>query len=295
MEKIYISGHLKNTERGRDVAKKLNEIAQKISYTFEIVEIPDPLHSKNEWCRDYMPVKGADGNYKLFKYQPSYMMGYVTYERMIPDQLSICKKLDLPIEVVDIILDGGAIEIIGKKGIISDKVLSENTTSWQQGKPNIIAKIKEILCLDELIVVPADPWDFTGHVDGMVRFVDESTVLVNDLTGLDDFMKEESDYERWMYANWRGNLSKSLESAGLKRIPLTCTTQENEEDDWANGAYMNFLKLDKVIIMPSFNDPQNDNDAKAILEKVYKRPVETIEATELAKKGGVINCVTWNA
>lgn len=52
----------------------------------------------------------------------------------------------------------------------------------------------------------------------------------------------------------------------------------------ANGAYINYLKLDKVIIMPTFNDPENDNEAKRRLETVFRRPVETIEADELAKK-----------
>ncbi len=295
METIYISGHLKNTDRGKHIAKELHQIAQNSSYNFQIIEIPNPFHSKNEWCRDYMPLKGSDGQYKSFKYRPSYMMDYASYEKMIPDLVKLCKELKLSAEEQDIILDGGAIEILGGKGIISDKVLGENTSSWNNGKPEILEDIKQALKLDELIVVPADPWDFTGHVDGMIRFVDNNTVLVNDLTGLDNFMKEEPEYDQWTYNKWKGNLKNSLDHAGLKQIPLTCTTYNNPEDDWANGAYMNFLNLTGCIIMPTFDDPENDIKAQNILEQVYNRPVETIEAVELAKKGGVINCVTWNA
>lgn len=89
METIYISGHLKNTDRGRHIAKSLIQIAKNPAYNFKIEEIKEPYHRKNEWCRDYMPTRSANGIYKLFKYRPSYMMGYTSYEKMIPDQVKL--------------------------------------------------------------------------------------------------------------------------------------------------------------------------------------------------------------
>ncbi|HET6559773.1 MAG TPA: agmatine deiminase family protein, partial [Prolixibacteraceae bacterium] len=58
------------------------------------------------------------------------------------------------------------------------------------------------------------------------------------------------------------------------------------------GIYVNFLLLEDIIIMPGY---KNDTDEIAAekLKKLYHRTVKTIKATELAKQGGMINCVTW--
>ena len=57
---------------------------------------------------------------------------------------------------------------------------------------------------------------------------------------------------------------------------------------------MNFLKLDSCIIMPTFDDPENDKEAERVLQELYGKRIITVEATELAKKGGLMNCITWN-
>ena len=240
-----------------------------------------------------MPIRNCQNELILFVYNPSYLREYQTYRNTIPNQEAICNNLNLNVSPSDIILDGGAIEIYGNKAIISDRVISENTTSWKKGIPELLDEIKNLLNLRELIVVPSDPWDFTGHVDGMVRFVNDKKVLVNDLSGMDQKMKEEDPKIQIVYNNWKRNLCKSLENAGLKSEPLPCTVHRNESDESAVGVYMNFLKLEKCIFMPTFGDPDNDDNAKSVLNKWYEREVIPIEATDLAERGGIINCVTW--
>jgi len=289
---IYISGYLKKTIRGKEIVEKLNALEN------EIVQIPDKFLANNEWCRDYMPVKATDGTYVLFCYLPSYIVGRSSYEKTIPDQLAICHALDIPVlddKAQDIIMDGGAIEIHGKRGIISDKVFYENHTVWSKGRPYVYDQIKELLKLDDLIVIPSDPWDFTGHVDGMVRFIDDNRVLVNNLAGMDKHMKEkESEYTQAKFNLWKQNFNQTLEEAGFKSIPLTCTVHQNISDNSGVGEYINFLKLPDKIVMPVFEGQDNAyKQAFEILQSAYAREVVSIEASKLAEKGGVINCVTW--
>ncbi len=290
-KEIFISEYLGKTKAGKDILQSLQKFVKEHN-RYKLREIP---YNKNEWCRDYMPVKNAKGDLIQFTYNPSYLREYKTYRKTIPeDQQKINKALKLNIkEYSDIILDGGAVEIHGKKAILSDRVLLENTTSWKGTSPVLIENIKSCLQVTDLIVVPADPWDFTGHVDGMVRFVDAGTVLVNDLSGLDKKMKNENTKIQEVYEKWRTNFDNTLENAGLKSRQLPCTVHRNEKDVWATGVYMNFLKLYDFIIMPVFGDKENDNKAKVKLEETYDREVFTIEATELSKKGGIINCITW--
>jgi len=288
---IYISGYLKKTIRGKGIFEKLNTLDN------DIVEIPDGAHSNNEWCRDYMPVKAADGSYVLFRYLPSYIVGRKTYEDTIPNQLAICHELNIPVlddKVQDIILDGGAIEIHGKKGILSDRVFADNHAVWEKGQPVIYGQIKDLLKLNKLIVVPSDPWDFTGHVDGMVRFIDEKKVLVNDLSGMDEYMKKESESVQMKYKLWKKNFQRTLLDTGFELIPLSCTIHLNNSDSSGVGEYINFLKLKDKIIMPEFKEQDETNkSAKEILKDAFGCEIVGIEATALAEQGGVINCVTW--
>ena len=292
-KEIFISEYLGKTNAGKEIVQSLQKFVREHA-RYKLRKIP---YNKNEWCRDYMPVKNAKGDLIQFTYNPSYLREYKTYRETIPEnQKKINQALDLDIKennFSNIILDGGAVEIHGEKAILSDRVLSENSTSWKGTSPVLLKDIQYLLKVKELIVVPADPWDFTGHVDGMVRFVDTDTVLVNDLSGLDQKMEKENEKIRKVYKKWKTNFSSSLKTAGLKTELLPCTVHNNEKDAWATGVYMNFLKLDDFIIMPVFRDKENDNKAKVRLGEVYDREVFTIEATELSKKGGIINCVTW--
>ncbi len=289
-EKVYISKYLGETNRGRAVAEDLNNILGDKLNTI-------PLN-KNEWCRDYMPVKASDGGLVLFKYMPSYLVGRSSYEKTIPNQISICNRLKLKYEASQIIMDGGAIEIIGGKGIVSDRVIADNSTAWERNAPIVLDEIKRKLKLEKLIIVPSDPWDFTGHMDGLVRFIDDKNVLINDLKGLDQKMKDEaSTYEQELYDRWKNNFELSLHLAGFKIHKLTCEAHHNSNEKSAKGIYLNFLKLDDMIIMPEYEGDKfqsaNSKAKEEICLHYPKKQIISVKADKLSDEGGIINCVTW--
>ena len=53
---VYVSNYLRKTNRGKPVYNEFKKLEAEGRLTLK--EIPD---NKNEWCRDYMPVKAADG------------------------------------------------------------------------------------------------------------------------------------------------------------------------------------------------------------------------------------------
>ena len=286
---VYISDHLeKATEKGihygEAAAKKLQNIEE-----IEIILIIN--NCNNVWCRDYMPVKSASGKYIHFKYQPSYMFGMVKYKDKFPDRKKLQNEFQLPnYETSDIILDGGAIEICGKKGIVSDQVFRDNKSIPE---PEIMKEIKDILDLEQLIVVPHYPYDFTGHVDGMVRFIDEKSVVVNDLNKeLKCAENSKIPYRIKRIGKWVADFKSALVSAGLKWVELPTSYSENGSDSSGEGIYINFLLLEDLIIMPGYGKDE-DAEAADLLKNLYGKKVITVYATELAKQGGMINCVTW--
>ena len=93
---------------------------------------------------------------------------------------------------------------------------------------------------------------------------------------------------------WHHSFRNTLYNAGFKIETLTYTPDENQPDKSAKGVYLNFLLLEDKLIMPTFDDKQNDAQAAEILEHLYMREAIKIEASELAAEGGIINCVTWS-
>ncbi|HEX8332577.1 MAG TPA: agmatine deiminase family protein [Segetibacter sp.] len=282
---IYISEYLEKTDRGKSVVKQLKNYASENYY--DLRSIP---FNKNEWCRDYMPVLSSVGEAVLFSYKPKYLLSSKSGLASIPNQKKICKELNLKYkDCSDIVLDGGAIDIHNTKGFISDRFIQQNISV-----DNVKLKIQDALALDELNVIPADPWDFTSHVDGLVRFIDDMNVIVNDYTEIEKQIATSSKYIRDKYTGWKYAFDKVLLDTGCTIHKLVSCVHNNLTSTSAKGIYLNFLLQDNFIIMPTFKDFEVENQqALKKLEQLYKRKVLPIEADKLAEHGGIINCAAW--
>lgn len=269
---VYMSELLR--ERYPETCNNLLAILEKhhVNYSF--------LKGTNDiWCRDYMPVRLESGKLIQFRYEPSYLMKDSKYVDTRSDVHKVCEMNGIKAEDSKINLDGGNVLICDGRAIISDRVFSENPGV---DKESLIKELSSLLeC--EIIIIPAINDDFTGHADGMVRFVDRNTILGNDRA------KE--------YKYWRNGISDVLAAYHLNYIdvPFFEDKSDHEHKDSAIGVYVNFLELDDLIIAPVFKCDVDD-EAIAIIEKAFpNKPVERIDYRDVAKEGGLLNCTTWVA
>lgn len=244
------------------VLKTLN-----ISYKF----LP---YTKEIWAVDYMPIQVAKDKFVQFKYTPDYLS---EYQDLISDVDRICKAIKLKTKKSELVVDGGNIVRHHDTVIMCDKVFHENHKIPDR---DIIKQLKELFEVDRLFFVPWDTDDFIGHADGMVRFVNSDTVLIN------DYVKEKPEYHK--------SLRMSLHNAGLNWIELPYNHPFDPTYTSARGLYLNYLHMEQAIIMPTYKS-KFDDKAQKVLEEVFKgQRIETIESSEIAKEGGVLNCITWN-
>jgi len=225
--------------------------------------------TKDIWMRDFMPVKSMDGKYIQFDYHPIYLKKYPEY---ITDGSLIAKQLGIETIKTDIKLDGGNFVCYNGKAIITSRIFKENP---QYKEENLIDKIKFLLKLNKIIIIEEE-YDDYGHSDGMVRFVDDNTVLIN------EYPKKHIKYKK--------KLTDVLEREGLKYIEIPSTDNMSN----AIGLYINYLQFDDVIIVPKFNI-KNDNNILISLYKIFgnKYKILQVDCTEIAKDGGVLNCISW--
>lgn len=240
------------------------------------------FNTKDIWCRDFMPIQIAQDHFVQFALTKDYYPNKDQHLRT--DPAPICHNLGItPIvptyKGLPIYLDGGNVVLGFNKAIICEKVFKDNGIP----KTKLLNILTEALEVDQLIIVPREPDDYTGHADGMVRWLDSKTVLVNDYT--------EMNSDR----SFRDAIFKSIKNAGLDflRVPYS-PTESHAYVQPATGCYINYLQVGEKIFLPTFDDEKNDQEAHMRFGEIFgAENVLTVPSLAAAKLGGVLNCLSW--
>jgi agmatine deiminase len=130
------------------------------------------------WCRDYMPVQLDENRFCQVVYNPDYLRGF---EDTItpPERCRLSFMQDYHRE--PLVLDGGNVVTSRTRVILTEKLYGENPSIE---RPRLRKRLEELFQA-ECIFIPKEPYDAVGHADGVVRFVSEERVLINDYSGVD--------------------------------------------------------------------------------------------------------------
>jgi len=232
-------------------------------------------HSKDIWAVDYMPIQINDNQFIQFTYNPDYLKP-AQWHNTITNTDAVCKAIKINTIKSHIVIDGGNICKSAHKVIMCDKVFKENPTYKSL---QLIGELENLLQIDQLIIVPQDVHDFTGHADGMVRFLNETTVLIN------DYSKESLKFQ--------SEFLKAIRRAGLQYIEVPYCPDWSTKDS-AKGLYINYLEMSNLLLLPVFGI-QEDEVAVRLFESIFPHhTIITIESNAIASQGGVLNCISWN-
>lgn len=227
------------------------------------------------WARDYSSIQVLPKTFIKFCYEPDYLRDDPTL-RTGDEVLESLSDLGW-CERCSIVLDGGNVVGSATKAILTDKIFRENA-GWL--RPNLQAKLRKLLHVDQVIVIPREPFDPIGHSDAMVRFIDEQTVLVNDYSQVDPAFGDRLNDVLRRHELTIEHLPYYHEKKTVAGIPS------------AVGNYTNFLRTEKVLVIPGYGT-EHDGEAIRKLEAVFPGlPIIPLDATDLAREGGVLNCVS---
>ena len=232
--------------------------------------------TKDIWCRDYMPIQTESGKFIQFKYDPSYLKGNKEWEESRSDVNEVCRVNGIDAQFSDINLDGGNVLICDGRAILSNRIFSENS-NWDKEK--LVSELSKLLeC--EIIIIPAENDDMTGHADGMVRFVNRNTILGNKLAD--------------EYKYWREGMEKVIEQYGLKYIDVPFfLPKDPKHPHSAIGIYVNYLEVNNLIVLPVFGRGEDKHAVDVLRQTFPDRVIETIDYNDVAQEGGLLNCTTW--
>lgn len=235
------------------------------------------------WCRDYMPVRTTSGKFLMFQLAPDYYKPGEEHRRT--DTERVCREIGIQCnpamingEVVR--LDGGSIVMGYGTAFITEKVLRDNGNIDRDLLANFLTGLLE---LERMIFLPNEPGDYTGHADGMVRIVGPATVLLNDYAAA-GYGKRFCD-----------SITGILRNTGFEIVPVPYFPVNSKAyDQPATGCYINYLQVEELVFLPTFNNRNHDKQALDRFGRIFgKENVVAVPSRSLAELGGVLNCISW--
>lgn len=208
----------------------------------------------------------------------------------------------------DFVLEGGSIHVDGQGTLIvtEECLLSEGRNSHLT-KEEIEDVLKEYLNLEKIIWIPYGIYndETNGHVDNIIHYVAPGKVVLA-------WTEDENDPQYEICQKAFEVLNNETDAKGRKleivklMLPanILITKEESEGVDAVDGtlprnegdrlaaSYANFYIANGAVVLPVFNDP-NDEKAIETLKSVFPdREVVAIYAREILLGGGNIHCIT---
>lgn len=250
--------------------------------------------TNDAWCRDHGPafLINPETKEKMIVDWGHNAWGgkYPPYDDDNRTPQAIAKYLDLPFVTPGIIMEGGSVEFNGAGSLLTSKscLLNQNRNSHlNQGQ--IEEFLSDYYGIDQVLWVEAGIAgdDTDGHIDDTTRFINEDTVIA----------AVENDPNDENYDILQTNLKmmkemRLLNGKQLNVIEIPMPKAVIIDDFRTPGSYVNFLMCNAGVIVPVFNN-SNDQIAIDILEKAMPaRKIIPLEATEIIWGQGSFHCLS---
>ena len=247
---------------------------KEIQFALEQSHIPYGLltDTRDYWVRDVMPIQLSSDTYLQYVYAPDYLRNSDAYRT---DGVACFEELnfsDARRIKTDVVLDGGNVIKCSDSVIMTDKVFYENRKYTKSVLMNELERCFGV----ELVVIPWDRYEPYGHADGMVRYLGDGRVL---LANYGDFTPAFA--EKLLKI-----LSCRYEVAEL-RFPVS-------KPSTYNWAYINYLQVGEVILLPKLGVEEDEVAYEQFRSLCPQASIYQVDVKSLVRRGGVLNCVSWN-
>ena len=230
--------------------------------------LPHTSSPFNIWARDYMPIQVSNEKFVRFNYSPDYLINSPEYK---PNTSTILSGIGIQYINSDIIIDGGNVISCGDKVIMTDKIIRENPHYRHNKLIDTLSNLVEA----EIILIPEDKYDEYGHADGMVRYMGNGKVLLNNYCDFDKTLRKKL---------------LAVLSPHFNIIELHYGAYTNKS--WA---YINFLHVGRQLFVPMLKDKLVGIAFRQIVEAYPECECHQIwDCDSIVQEGGALNCCTWN-
>jgi agmatine deiminase len=247
----------------------------------------EPIPTDDAWCRDHGAIVVRDGEGARvaldFRYN-AWGGKYPPYDLDDAVPRRMAAALDLPCVSVDMVLEGGSIDVNGAGMLLTtEQCLLNPNRNPTMTRSEIEAALARWLGASQVVWlgegITGDDTD--GHVDDFARFVAENVVVA----------AVEPDPADVNHVPLKAN-AEHLRRIGLEVIELPMPAPLHRGAERLPASYANFYIGNGVVLLPVFGCPQ-DEIARAILARCFPgRRVAAIDARALVVGLGAFHCLT---
>ncbi len=253
--------------------------------------------SNDSWTRDHGPVTvvDGDGNLRLLDFTFNGWGG--KHPADLDDRLT--RRLheqgafgELPLEPVDLVLEGGAIEVDGRGGLLT----TTRCLLSPLRNPDLGCQALEAL-FGELFGIQRTLWlehghlqgdDTDSHIDTLARFCNPSTIAY---TACDDPQDEHYHELKAMEEELRS--FRDADGRPYTLVPLPWPEPRHAPSgERLPATYANFLIVNGAVLVPVYGVPQDRQAVTTLAGCFPEREIIPINCTPLIRQYGSLHCAT---
>lgn len=194
---------------------------------------------------------------------------------------------------LDFVLEGGSIESDGRGTLLttSECLLAPNRNE-PMGREEIESRLKSDLHVERVLwldhgYLAGDDTD--SHVDTLARLCPSDTIAYVRCTDTAD-----GHYEALRRMEEQLRTFRTLDGQPYTLVPLPWPDAVYDEaGERLPATYANFLILNDAVLMPTYAQPRNDDEARRQLQKAFPRhEVVGIDCRALIRQHGSLHCCT---
>ncbi len=254
------------------------------------------IPTNEPWCRDHGPIfltrEGTDAPMAVanFHYN-AWGWKYPPFDLDDQVPVHVAGALGgLPVYCPDIVLEGGSIDVNGAGTLLTTEscLLNPNRNpTLKKGQIERVLKdflgVRNVLWLGDGI----EGDDTDGHVDDLTRFVNRTTVVT---------VIEEDEHDP-NHEPLDANLHRLRQMTTEEGSPLHVLTMPMpskivREGQRLPASYANFYIGNKVVLLPTFGDPNDAWAASVLRQALPGRRIVSIDCRELIWGLGAFHCLT---
>lgn len=274
-----------------NVKKQLEHLDHSI---IKFIQLP----TNDTWARDICPiVTFKDGKPVIndFKFNGWGLKFPANYDNMLTSGVRDAGLFDRAdyANHLSFVLEGGSVESDGNGTLLTTSkcLLSANRNGGHDkeqitGILNGIFGTKEILWLDYGYL---EGDDTDSHIDTLARFAPGNIILYTATHDETDSHFGELQKMKEQLASFR---SANGEPYKLTELPLPSTVYD-KEGNRLPATYANFLIGNGFVLVPTYNQPENDEKAVRIIGNAFEGyNIKGIDCCALIQQHGSLHCVT---
>lgn len=264
----------------------------------KLIDHPDLIKIRipfdDTWCRDFGPV-GLVSDAELHLVDFEFSAWGKDYSHSKDSEVTAkllrvpeFRSLVGPIEThrAKFVLEGGAIESNGRGTVLVNWHCLE-TRHPNMDRTQLITELKRHLCAKEIIGIDVTPHagdDTDGHIDTLVRFLDERTLVVQGLA-------DESLHQQLLT---QVSSLKLLGEDGRYHPPHVVVLPPANDASGLPLNYVNFILINRACLMPVYGLTTDDEALDILSRALPDRDIVPIAAGELITQYGGPHCATMH-